>query len=353
MKLIRPVTVDDAVLNASNVVETAPAAYNSGTTYALNAEVSVATGTALAVYRSLQNSNTGNAPASSPLWWVLTGNTYAEWNSGTTYTEGDIVISAATHRTYQSLQASNLNKPLVTAEGVTNDWWLDIGATNRWKMFDQSVTSQTSNPESIEVELQAAGRVDSVALLNVDGATATITMTDAVDGVVYDETFSLVSANGIIDWYSYFFEPIERLVDFVVTGMPPYANAVVDVVIDDPGTNARLGALVIGQSKELGVTQYGASVGIQDYSRKERDQFGNYNVVERAFSKRADFTVWVENGLFDQVQTLLATYRATPIVYVGAEAFGSTVVYGFFRDFSGEIAYPTHSIYTLSLEGLT
>lgn len=300
MRLIRPVAVIDAVLVDSNVPESEPV-YSGAATYAKDA--------------------------------VVRGNT-----------------TDTAHRTFKSLIASNTGQPL------TDDTkWLETGATNRWMMFDGSVQSQTTNANSIEVELQSPMRVDSVALLNLDAASVTVTMTDAIDGEVFDETYSLVSPSGIIDWYSYFFEPIERLSDILVTGLPPYANAVVAVSLDDAGGTARCGALVFGQSREIGATQYGASVGILDYSRKERDAFGNFVVVERAFANRADFTVWVEKGLTDQVKNLLSGYRATPIVYVGSEdpQYASTIVYGFFRDFSLELSYPTHSICSLSIEGLT
>jgi hypothetical protein len=348
MKLVRPFTVTEAALTVSDVVETAPAAYNAGTTYALAATVSVATGTAIAVYESLQNSNTGNAPASSPSWWKLTGNTYALYSAGTSYAEDDIVISATTHRTYQSLVGSNLGNALTD---VTK--WTDIGPTNRWSMFDASVTSQTSNPESIEVTIQTAGRIDSVALLNVDAAGVTVTMTDSVEGEVYNETFSLVSPSGIIDWYAYFFEPIERLADLYIGDLPPYAGAEIEVSFDGAGATTKCGGLVLGLSKQIGETVYGAGVGIIDYSRKTVDAFGNFSIVERAFSKRANFTVNVPIGLTDQVQVLLSRYRAEPIIYVGADRFGSTLVYGFYKDFNVEIENPAFSVCTLQIEGLT
>lgn len=299
MKIIRPALIDDAVLNSSNVPESETV-----------------------------------------------------WSSGTTYAFGAIVrgSGAAAHRIYESQQSGNLGHDPAPDNGT---WWLEAGATNRWRMFDGSVTSQTTNANSVEVELQAAGRINSVALLNLDAASATVSMMDATDGEVFNQTYSLVSPSGVIDWYAYFFEPIERLVDLLVTDMPPYADAAITVTIDDPGGTAKIGALVMGLSKDIGLAQYGATVGIQDFSRKEIDPFGNYSITKRAFAKRASFTVWSENGLVDQIQRLLAEYRAEPIVYVGSEEFGSTIVFGFYREFSIEIAYPTHSICTLSLEGLT
>ncbi len=352
MKLVRPVEVLDAVLIACNVVETPPAAYNGGTTYGLGASVSVAgAGGLISVYASLQALNTGHAPASSPAWWKLTGTTYGPYNPATSYALGDRVIEVAadSHHAYESLLASNVgNTP---AFSPTN--WLDLGATNRWRLFDGSVTSQTRNPDSIAATFQVPGRADSVALLNANAASARMVMTDTIEGVVYDQTFGLVSDSGITDWHAWFFEPIERIADLAVSDMPPYANAQLSVTLSDPGAEVACGACIVGLSRAIGATQYGAGVGIQDYSVKQRDAFGNYAVLERAFSKRATFSVLVANALVDQLQTLLAAYRATPILYLGSEHFASTILYGFYRDFSIVISYPDHALCSLEIEGLT
>jgi hypothetical protein len=348
MKIIRPLTITDAVLSASNVVEAAPAAYAGGTTYGVGDTVSVvALGTLLNVYTSLQAANIGHTPASSPTWWSLTGETYAEYDAGDTYAEGDVVIDATLHREFGSLQAANVGNDL-----TDQDWWLDLGATNRWKMFDQSVTSQTENPESIEKTFATVGIVDSVALLNISASTAQIIITDTVEGVVYDETFDLVDDSGVIDGYTYFFEPIVQATDLQVTGISLYADATMEIILAEAGATVRCGACVIGQYRLIGDSQAGATIGIQDYSIKQTDAFGNFTVVERTFSRRSSFLIVVENVAVDAIYRLLSSIRATPIVWIGSDRFGATTVYGFFKDFNIEIAYPEHALCSLDLEGL-
>ncbi|MNX57064.1 hypothetical protein D3C86_878740 [compost metagenome] len=272
------------------------------------------------------------------------------WSAAATYASGAIVRGNAphtTHRLFESLQAANTGHALT--DGA---WWLEAGPTNRWRMFDQAVQTQTQNADQIAVEVAVPTRIDSLALLNVDGVSVDVVMTDPIEGVVYDQTFSLVSTDGIVDWHSYFFEPIERRTDLVVMNLPPYANVELGVTINAPADMARVGAMVVGLSRQIGEASYGARVGITDYSRKATDDFGNFVVVERAFSKRASFTVTMDSGLTDQVQNLLARFRAHPLVYVGSERFGSTIVYGYYRDFNVEIAGPNHSVCSLELEGL-
>ena len=96
-----------------------------------------------AIYESLAGSNTGNTPASSPLWWRAIGPTETAYNPATTYALGDTVYSAAAHRCYESLAAGNLGNPLPVLPETETTKWIDVGPTNRWAMFDLSRNTQT------------------------------------------------------------------------------------------------------------------------------------------------------------------------------------------------------------------
>jgi len=350
MRIIRPITIDslDLTLVSSNVPETPPAAYSAGTTYAVGDLVSVTTGTTSLVYESKVNSNLGNTPASSPTQWLFLGTTYAVYSGATTYALDDIVISTTAHHAYQSLQASNTGHSLADIA-----WWLDLGPTNRYNMFDQSNSTQTINGEDIVVELSVSGRADSVSLLNMVAATVRIVMTTVADGTLYDVTHDLVSDSGVNNWYEYFFEPIIRRGDHVVYDLPSNADPTFTITISEPGATAKVGACVIGQSRDLGYLLYGARTGIQDYSRKEADDFGNFTIVQRAFAKRASFKIIVDNARIDALSALLASYRAEAVVWVGVDDYTSTWIYGFYKDFAFEIAFMEQSYLTLELEGLT
>jgi hypothetical protein len=350
MRIIRPITLEslDLTLDSSSIPETPPAAYNAGTTYAVDDRVSVTTGTVSLVYESKVGSNTGNTPASSPTQWRYLATTYSVYAGGTTYALDDIVISTTDHHEYQSLQASNTGHSLSDTA-----WWLDLGSNNRYRMFDQSNSSITENGQEIDVTLSVTGRADSVSLLNLLAATVQIIMTTVADGEIFNETYDLVSDSGINNWYEYFFEDVIRRGDLVVYDLPLNADPTIQIIITDPNGTASVGSCVIGQSRDLGLLVYGARTGIQDYSRKQADEFGNFTIVQRAFSKRASFKIVVENAKVDAISALLASYRATPCVYVGVDDFTSTWVYGFYRDFAIEIAHLQKSYLTLELEGLT
>lgn len=271
---------------------------------------------------------------------------------------GGAAITTGAQATAISATASNnYNTPISNAVN-----WLKVGNDNKWAMFDQSVTSQSTNATgNVQVVIAPGQRVDSVVGMNVNATKAKVAMTDTVTGnVVYSKTVNLTSNSGITDMFAYFYEPIVRSPDFVATDLPvgPSSNCLITVTFED-AISASVGGLIVGQAKDLGITESSAKVGIIDYSVKTQDDFGNYKITPRAFSKKADYTVRMDSDTVDFVYNLLAKYRSTPIVYVGSndgsdtDQYNSTVVYGFYKDMSIEIAYKTVSICTLSIEGLT
>lgn len=281
-------------------------------------------------------------------------NDYQAFSLAPTYALGERVMLVATnvHSIYQSVVAGNSGHDPLLDSLSTPLYWSRVGSTKRWTMFDQSITSQSTNPSSISVTLNVPSRVDSVSLMNCDAATLNIQQTDVNDGLVYNKDYSLVSTAGISDWWHYFFEPIVRIKDFSVSDLFPYNSPSIQITLSAPG-NVGVGECVLGLSADMGNIFYGASVGIQDYSIKTQDIYGNYSIKKRAFNKIADWQLLVPNTKVDQLQKVLADYRATPIVYVGSELYASTIIYGFYSDFKITIAYPTQSLCTMSLKGLT
>jgi hypothetical protein len=304
MKLVRPVTLTDGGtaprLISSTVAEPSgsdPAAYNAGTTYALDALVHrVATHR---IYQSIQAANTGNTPESSPLWWT------------------------------------------------------EVSGTNKWAMFDDGVSSATTGTTPLTVVFEP-GIIDALVLIGLVGNTATITITDGAAGpTVYSRTLELQTPK-IADWYAYFFEPFRQVGVFVLTDLPPYLNARVTVSIAGD-TTATCGMCIPGRTYLIGGTQYGVQAGIRDYSRKVTDpNTGLVTLQRRKFAKTMTAQVRADSALFNEISEQLEQIRATPCVWIGDDT-GDTApltVFGFFKDFKLVVDYPTAGIYSLEIEGM-
>jgi hypothetical protein len=219
-------------------------------------------------------------------------------------------------------------------------------------MFDGVIGDQTTANDSIAVERLIVGRADSLALFNVTAAAAHVVMTSPTDGVVFDQTFSLVSFGGIVDWYDWLFEPVERVDRLVIESLPPYAGCTVAVTLADAGHVVGCGELLVGFSKHIGDTQWSPQLGIVDTSKKVRDDFGRASIAERPFYDLASFVLNVDADYVDQLKVELQGLRATPVLLIGDPGYASTAVYALIKSFQTTISYPSFSTCALDVEGL-
>lgn len=286
---------------------------------------------------------------------------YTAWSAATNYTVGAKVMRAVSgvHHNYENLIAGvNATLPELAITGTTPRW-LDLGPTNRWAMFDRKVGTTTTASNSMTIVL-TPGRINSLALLQIDAATVTINLQVGGESV-YSASMDLTSGNLVGDWYQYFYEPvyqqdtvvITNLVDAALMDLPAYGEGVLTVTLTRTGGSVSCGALIVGLYADLGKTLMSPTIGITDYSRKDADTYGNYDIQQRAYSKRMSLNAVVDKAKVDQVARTLAQYRSTLLVWVGAgNLYTSMIIYGFYKDWEITIDTFQNSNLSLQVEGL-
>ena len=276
-------------------------------------------------------------------------NEHPLWVSGTTYSIDDKVIYQ--HRIYNRVIAGG--GALTPDLDLTN--WSDLGATNKYRMFDNIISSVSSRTGGIQFTLTPNQIVNGIALLNVNASTVRVVMTDPVEGVVYDKTKELRSSGEVTDYFSYFFAPLVSLTDLntaVFLDLPTRPTATITVYISSGAALVEVGEVVYGIQSVVGRTNYGTSIGIKSYSRKDIDEFGKVTVVKRKNSKYCEYDVDIDNTNLVFVQRLFQDIDSVPCVFIGNPDMEELIVYGFYSDFKSTISFPTVSKCTLRVEGL-
>lgn len=274
--------------------------------------------------------------------------TYSAYDAGTSYSIGNKVVYLT--RIYESLTNTNLGNTPSTSPTI----WLDISPANQYAMFDTEVNTQTTGATPLIVEVKPGTIINSLSLINLECTSVTVEMEDAPGGnVVYTKTVNL-DGTSILDWYMYFFEPYDFLTSVTLTDLPPYGNNQLKVTLTAGVGTVKIGAMIYGNSFEIGLTQYGVGFGIRDYSVKETDNFGNTTFVQRAFSKRLAPQVLMENTRLRYVFKKLENIRSKPTVWIPTDVsdYEPMTIYGFYRDFTIDVNYPTTSLVSLDLESL-
>ena len=282
-------------------------------------------------------------------------NDYPAWSAGSTYAAGDRVILTSTHKIYESLLSGNIGNDPTQLSSPT--YWIEVGPTNRWAAFDTSVSTATVQANNITYTLEPNAAITALALLNLKNATeVNITVVSPLSGspgIVYQKSVSLISLPVSPDWWSWFYSIRRQQTQSIFTDLPAYPDGIITIELLG-GSDLSVGVILIGQKQVFGLgIKYGASIGIQDYSRKETNEFGDTVLVQRAFAKRANFDLFINASEVDSLQLTLSELRAVPCLWIGSNKYEATTVFGFYKNFDILISYPEHSDCQLEIEGLT
>ena len=253
------------------------------------------------------------------------------------------------NRIYESLGV-NQDRPDKGA-AMNPPTWLDRGFINRLRAFDGKVTSQMVGGETMSVTISPARVISGVGVFNVEARRLRVEILDDAGQVVWDSgDRSLIDAAFDGDDES---DPIAQIPDYVITGFPFSAGHQLRLILSGEGSGStKVGQIIAGTVREIGDSLFGARVGILDFSRKERDVFGDFDITERRFSNRAELPVSIRTANIAYVQRVLADVRAIPVAYVAAESQRETIIYGFFRSFDIVLDGPVWSECVIEVEGL-
>lgn len=276
------------------------------------------------------------------------------WNAGTNYTPKDRVIRTETHKIYESITGGVSSTPPEDALGGTTPEWIEVSATNRWAMFDDVVGTITTSTSDIVVEFKGEG-AEGIAFLELVGTSISVQITDNTSSsVVYTKTVNL-DGTEVGSFYEWFYADYQQLTDLAITDLNgSFTDTVIQITLTTAGGTASCGVCKFGKITDIGCAEYGASFTIEDFSKKETDQFGFVSIVERPFIKRTNQRIVLDPTNFNKVTRLLSSLRATPSIYITVDekGFEPLIVYGFYSDFSVDVAYPSLYYCTLEIQGL-
>lgn len=285
---------------------------------------------------------------------MVVANTLAEqhptWTASSTYGDGDRVVSGRS--VYESVQAGNTgNDPAADLLGA---YWVRVGASNQWAIFDGEVSLPSEANGGFSVTLDA-GPFGVVGLMGMsDISEVRVLILRNSDGVVlHDRAYDLL-ADGIDTPYEFFYTwPRPYLSERAFVDLPTAYDARVTLTFAG-GADMRLGEIVLGTPNELGDTIKGVSLGLADYSLQERDRWGRLTLRRGHYARTPTIPFVFKPERLNKVHGLLRRLRGRACLYIPSTYPGleSTVLLGIYTRM--RIDLQTSAIYyaSLDLEGL-
>lgn len=275
------------------------------------------------------------------------GSADADYSAATSYTLGQRVYLPDDGRTYECVQAPALAKYPATSPL----YWMRAEPSNRWAMFDSEVSTASKVSGNLTATLTVPGRINSVTLHGLVGNSLTVVQKSAAGDVLFTATRALKSSPG--GWYAYYYEERTQLREAWFTGLIPLLGSRIEITVT--GSATACGYVLAGNSIDIGDAQYGFSTGIVDYSKTTVTN-GVQTFEKGRYSKRMMGTLMLKAGRYNTVHSVLENYRQTPCAWIGipdSADFEPMTILGVYRDFSIELAGPTHHICSLEVLSLT
>lgn len=356
MRVIVPTEIGLANLISSTIAEpdlgAAWAAYSTGTTYSEGMRCT----SGGKVFQSRRDLNVNNALPVAPemltVWWDTV--TEAAYSGATTYTLAAQVVDTVTHRRYESLQAGNTGHALPIYPETQNDWWLDIGVTNRWACLDASRNTQSITASTLTLVIQPSGYVNSLAIMGLDANTATISL--SIANPAYPKTLTLLGKPAK-NWYEYYYGPFSYSRSLVMFDIPPYNGLQITITLTKTDASpVRLGSIFVGNWVYLGATQYDAVSDVLNFSVIERDIYGTATLVPRLSVPKTNQKLILDKSGVNAVLAARKSLNARPAVYCGMDDqteeayYESLQIVGIYKAFSINLANYSQAEVNLELE---
>lgn len=249
--------------------------------------------------------------------------TYPAFTVGTTYNAGDRVILDG-QAVYECLISGT-----VGAIPLSDALWLPVRPTPKWSMFDGLPSTGYTGVTTLTMSLQVPA-IGDVMLIGAEAGTVTVTLPDVTRTV----TLTGTQARSVY-----------------ITDLASAGGTMTLTMTTNSAGFVRISEILIGSVLLLGETQYGAGVGIVDYSKRTTDEFGNTSFVRRGYSGTLQAQFALDRTDTDRVLDIITALRAVPCVWIGSTHYGCTVMYGYYRECSMDVK-ETHSMCSMRIESL-
>ena len=237
----------------------------------------------------------------------------------------------------------NIRKEVQTAKGMIST-----------ALTTKRLSRRATQADKITAVIAPGVFVQGVAGFEISANSVTVTM-EVAAVEIYARTVPMQDESVVIDWFSYFTEPIAQLTEFVLTDLPAYGDAEITITVTLTGGIVSVGQFVVGPIWNVGITKIGGTgfSGI-DFSFVEQDEFGDLTTVQHAATRLSTFDVLMRNSSLLAFETRMRSLRGgTAAVWIGdAGASKAAVNYGFYRGYRNAYETNDYSIISIEVQGI-
>lgn len=287
----------------------------------------------------------------------IDASTTTAWAIGTAYTKGQTALHTPTGsdwpHEFEAKQDHTGQTPILRG----SEYWIDLGASNRYRMFDginNSRSVATAGDGTIQVSIDLSTRVQYVELLGLWNVSS-VTIEQVVDGVtVATQTTDLVQVFTPVGWWTHYFGDRIYKSSHAYRLFGQYVTQTLNITLTGAGADAEIAQCLIGKAYDIGCTEDEARPRLQSFSSFQANDFGTVDYVERINTRQGNYTVWIDTNQIDRVFQIMERFEKKLVVLDSNNEntnFDAIRAYGKIVDFAPGIKY-NKTAYDIKFEGL-
>ncbi len=230
-----------------------------------------------------------------------------------------------------------------------NTKWLKWRISNRYAQTDLRAKTYTIWNEDTAIDFNDVGLISEfenglytvLAFGGVHGASIKVEVISNNDGsILYEDVQISYNRPNSNNWYNYYFEEFnhEDEQNFIFN-IPPFANSYIRTTIEKNSLlTASVNFMVAGNGIYLGDTLYGLSLGLNDNSDVQKDDFGITTIKKRDASQYMDLDVTIPSIRLQEMKRKTYSLYGEIILIVADERedskYESLPILGYIEDYS-------------------
>lgn len=285
--------------------------------------------------------------------WTTSAVTTGDLRKVTTTANG---ASVATYAIYEALQGHSNQDPTLDVSTVSpgvGTYWKEVGAVNEYAWANNVAQDKSVKAGSFYIECTPGIRVDSVALVNAVGTSFNITAVSATYGEVFNEDYNLIQPRGLGSYWAYCYEPIVTIKNIAEVAIPAYSDNVITVTLTASSGNAEAGAIIFGQSLDIGIAINGTSFSFEDFSKVNYvPELARTIITERDYREEAGIDVMIERARFPYLKQELIALRNVVSYWLPNPSDQGTGIMGILEDYTIPLRSAEYLLANLQLKGV-
>ncbi len=269
------------------------------------------------------------------------------WVTATAYALGDTVsytIGTLDHKfeCKQAHTSASDKLPEAFPADEANAYWIDLGAVNKFAMFQLERSGQTVETTSpLEVEVNPGERVGAIALDGIVADSVTLEIYDALSNLVSTYTNATLCRT-VTNWYEWTYAPFRQVSKTAFVDLPMATNYTFKLSLSKSSGDVKCGSVVAGIPFEIGMTRTNTTGGFLNFSNFERTFAGETKIDRKNRIPENTHQLFIEKQKFNRALQMFDDLNGVVTVWLGLSDtvdgyFESLFIVGIYKDFNYSI----------------